>query len=116
VILMNYQMKLGAHDTNPNKPESVHVFNVLRLMFPVMAYFMANLPVGIMVSIITGIGMTALTSVVLQRAVIRRMMGIPPLPAHPPTLPTFRESRAALYKALEEQQRAAEAEMKKRKI
>lgn len=69
---------------------------------------------GLVVSIITGIGLTALTSVVLQRTVVRRMLSIPPLPAHPPTLPTLRQSRAAFYNMLEEQKKAAEAEARRR--
>lgn len=67
-----------------------------------------------MVSILTGIGVTVVQSAVLQRTVIRRLLGIPVLPANPPKLPSFRESRAAFYKMLEEQQRAAEIEAKTR--
>lgn len=66
-----------------------------------------------MASILTGISMTALTSVILQRPPIRRVLGIPALPANPPRLPTLRESRTAFYKMLDEQQKAAQAEIEK---
>ena len=59
--------------------------------------------------------MTAATSVVMQRTVVRRMLRLPPLPANPPKIPTFMESRAALYKYLEEQHRIAQAQAKGRK-
>jgi len=115
LVIMNQQMKLAARDTNPNKPEAVHMLNAFRMVLPVAGYFMAALPVGLTVSIITGIGLTALTSAILQRAVVRRMLAIPPLPASPPTLPKLSETRAAFYKWLEEQQKVAEAEARRKK-
>jgi hypothetical protein len=54
--------------------------------------------------------MSVVTTFIAQLAVARRMMNIPPLPAQPPRLPTLMESRAALYKFLEEKQKAAEAQ------
>jgi hypothetical protein len=50
--------------------------------------------------------MTAITSATLQRPVLRHMLRIPALPAHPPKLPTFMESRAAFYKYMMEEAQA----------
>jgi hypothetical protein len=64
---------------------------------------------------ITGISLTAFTSLVLQQAVVRRGMGLQPLPAHPPKLPSFLATRHYIYKSLSESQAKAYAEAEARK-
>jgi hypothetical protein len=68
-----------------------------------------------MVSIITGISMSFVTSLVMQRAVVRRMLRMPPLPTNPPKLPTLLETRAAWYKYMRDSKQANEALVKGRK-
>ena len=59
--------------------------------------------------------MTVVTTAIMQRAVVRRMLRMPPIAADPPKLPTIMESRAAVYKYLEEATKEAEAQAKRRK-
>lgn len=92
---------------DPSKSQHVHVFNALRLASPLFAIGMAHLPVGLMVSILTGIGATYAQTAFLQIPSIRRKLGIAPLPENPPKLPSLLESRMALKVFLEEGQRKA---------
>jgi len=114
MVGMNMQMKLSAREGDPTKPERLHILNAFRLTFPFGAIFMSHLPVGVMVSVVTGIAMSSLTSVVLHRAVVRRILNIPPLPAKPPKIPTLMESRAAFYKYMKEQREATYAQRRDR--
>ena len=68
-----------------------------------------------MVSALTGISMSLLVTSITQRPAVRDALNILPLPENPPKLPTFMESREALYKYLEDQKKAAEEQTKNHK-
>jgi hypothetical protein len=67
------------------------------------------------VSGFTGIIMSILVTFITQQSAVRDALNILPLPANPPKLPTFMESRAALYKYLQDQKKAAEKQTKNHK-
>ena len=74
---------------------------------------MAQLPAGLMVSILTGISTTYAQTALLQMNFVRRRLGIPILykeKAKVMKLPTLMESPKALYESLEEGKQQAERE------
>ena len=74
---------------------------------------MAQLPAGLMVSILTGISTTYAQTVLLQMNFVRRRLGMPILykeKAKVMKLPTLMDSRKALYESLEEGKQQAERE------
>jgi len=52
--------------------------------------------------------MSLVVTFIMQRSAVRDMLNIPPLPANAPKLPTLMESRAALYKYMQDAVKAAE--------
>ena len=100
-------------DIDPSKKSQLHIFNALRVLSPLFAVGMAQLPAGLMVSILTGISATYAQTALLQMTFVRRRLGIPVLDkekAKMMKLPTLMESRKALYESLEEGKRQAERE------
>ncbi|KIM75660.1 hypothetical protein PILCRDRAFT_91999 [Piloderma croceum F 1598] len=112
VATMNLQMKLAARDTDPKKASNLHIFNILRAASPLFALFMSQLPVGVAVYALTSIIMSLVITSIMQRSAVRNVLNLPPLPANPPKLPTFMESRQALLKSLHDGVKAAEEQAK----
>ncbi|KAG5340051.1 hypothetical protein C0989_002987 [Termitomyces sp. Mn162] len=98
-----------------SRPEMGHLMNAFRALSVLGIFVMANFPSGLMVSLITTSGITALQSWALQRPKVRASLNIPQVPVEARgKLPTPMESvnfviakwRAKIEEAKESQRRS----------
>ncbi|KAI0327341.1 hypothetical protein GY45DRAFT_1257183 [Cubamyces sp. BRFM 1775] len=80
--LMNVQITMSMRDMVGASPQMSHVMNFLRLLTTGSVFLMANLSSGVIVYLLTGIVMMILQSFALRQPAVRRMLGIPLIPAH----------------------------------
>ncbi|KAF9648874.1 hypothetical protein BDM02DRAFT_3084167, partial [Thelephora ganbajun] len=88
--LVNVQLSVGARDVTSDAAETHHLFNFLRVVSIVTVPFMASLPVGIVVYVVTNVVCMMAQSVILRVPSVRKALDIPKIPDHmyaakPPT-------------------------------
>ncbi|KAH9894023.1 60Kd inner membrane protein-domain-containing protein [Cubamyces lactineus] len=81
-VLMNVQITVSMRDMIGATPQMGHIMNFLRVLTTGSVFLMANLSSGVIVYLITGIVMMTLQSLILRQPIVRRMLGIPLIPAH----------------------------------
>ncbi|KAG5717005.1 hypothetical protein E4T56_gene10409 [Termitomyces sp. T112] len=114
--VVNTQIQVGAAEMDlTSRPEMGHLMNAFRALSVLGIFVMANFPSGLMVSLITTSGVTALQSWALQRPKVRASLNIPQVPVEARgKLPTPMESvnfviakwRAKIEEAKESQRRS----------
>jgi YidC/Oxa1 family membrane protein insertase len=102
VLAVNYQLKLGLRDIEPEPPTSMHVMNCFRVLSPLMLAFTSFFPAGLLLSIMTGIICTGAQSLLLRLPRIRRKLELPRLPKQNMAPPSVMETLKYLVKKVRE--------------
>jgi len=92
-VLINLQLSVGAKEMTTDAAQTLHLFNFFKVITFVSVPFMANLPAGVLVYLITGVVSMIAQTYILRVPAVRRMLKIPIIPD---TMrikpPTFMES------------------------
>jgi len=76
-VLINVQLTVGAKDMTTDASQTLHLFNILKVVSLISIPFMANLPAGVMVYLITGVLSMTAQSFIFQMPVVRKAFDIP---------------------------------------
>jgi len=91
--LINVQLSVGAKEMTTDAAQTLHLFNFFKVITFVSVPFMANLPAGVMVYLITGVVSMVAQTYILRAPAVRRMLNIPIIPDNMRIKPpTFMES------------------------
>ncbi|KAI0632984.1 60Kd inner membrane protein-domain-containing protein [Trametes polyzona] len=81
-VLMNVQISVSMRDLVGQTPQMGHIMNGLRVLTTGSVFLMANLSSGVLVYLISSIVAMMIQSVTLRQPAVRRLLGIPLIPAH----------------------------------
>ncbi|KZP33257.1 hypothetical protein FIBSPDRAFT_721717 [Athelia psychrophila] len=93
-VALNAQLKLSMRDLAPEQTTAPHVMNAVRVASPIILYFSAFFPAGLLVSISTGIGFSLAQAAFFRNHAIRRKLKLPFLVQNAQKQPSIRQSIA----------------------
>ncbi|KIJ18317.1 hypothetical protein PAXINDRAFT_129589 [Paxillus involutus ATCC 200175] len=96
-ILVNLQVSVMKKDLDPTKPIMAHVMNVMRIASFASVPWMASMPSGLWLSVVTGMVVSTMQSAVLLVPSIRQALSIAPRVGTSPAVTTMDTARAILH-------------------